>query len=180
MSKKLLVISYSFNSLKNIGGRRWAKFSKYLSKKNVDLRVITSSSRVESECDKDLIKIKDKIDFVNFKYPKYLGIKPSNFIEKILYRLNLIYSKLSTNKNYYDKSIHGRINLLKKVEFYINMGYNNVLVTIAPFHLATYVSEIINKYPKVNFIVDFRDPWVNNRTSYGYNSLGKRMSMPCL
>ena len=38
-----------------------------------------------------------------------------------------------------------------KVEYYINLGYNNVLVSIAPFHLATYISEIIEKYPKVNF-----------------------------
>ena len=174
MSKKLLIISYFFNSSKNIGGRRWSKFSKYLFKKNVDLKVITSTSCEDIEYEKDLIKIKDKIDFVNFKYPKYLGINPSNFIEKILYRLNLIFSKLTTNKNYYDKSVHGKTNLIKKVEFYINMGYNNVVVTIAPFHLATYISELIIKYPEVNFIVDFRDPWVNNRTSYGYNSLSKR------
>tara|TARA_B100001287_G_scaffold237831_1_gene210982 strand:+ start:8293 stop:9540 length:1248 start_codon:yes stop_codon:yes gene_type:complete len=174
MTKKLLIISYFFNSPKNIGGRRWSKFYKYLVKKNVDLRVLTSSSNEDIKYDKDLIKLKDKIDFVNFKYPKYLGVNPSNFIEKILYRLNLIYSKLTTNKNFYDKSVHGKINLLKKVELYIKMGYNNVVVTIAPFHLATYISEIIHKYPKVNFIVDFRDPWVDNRTSYGYTSLSKR------
>ena len=48
------------------------------------------------------------------------------------------------------------------------------LVSVAPFHLATYVSEIILKYPKVNFIVDFRDPWVGNKTSYGYYSLNEK------
>jgi len=171
MQKRLLVISYTFPPSNKVGGRRWSKFSKYLIKSNVDIRILTSNDNSGDEITTDFENLKDQIDF---NYPKYLGINPSNIYEKFSYKLSLNYSKLVTNKNYYDKAVHGKKNLLKKVEYYINLGYNNVLVSIAPFHLATYVSDIILKYPKVNFIVDFRDPWVGNKTSYGYYSLNEK------
>lgn len=171
MQKKLLVISYTFPPSNKVGGRRWSKFSKYLIKSNVDVKILTSTDNIGEEPTYDFKNLKDQIDF---NYPKYLGVNPSNIFEKVLYKFSLIYSKLVTNKNYYDKAVHGKKNLLKKVKYYINLGYNNVLVSIAPFHLATYVSDIILKYPKVNFIVDFRDPWVGNKTSYGYYSLNEK------
>jgi len=171
MQKRLLVISYTFPPSNKIGGRRWSKFSKYLIKNNVDIRILTSSDNIGEELTHNFENL---IDLIDFNYPKYLGINPSNMLEKFLYKLSLIYSKLITKKNFYDKAVHGKKNLLKKVEYYINLGYNNVLVSIAPFHLATYISEIILKYPKVNFIVDFRDPWVGNKTSYGYYSLNEK------
>ena len=171
MQKKLLIVSYTFPPSKKVGGRRWSKFSKYLIKSNVDVRILTSSDNFRHEPSHDFDNL---IDYIDFNYPKYLGINPSNMLEKVLYKFSLFYSKMVTNKNYYDKAVHGEKNLLKKVEYYINLGYNNVLVSIAPFHLATYVSDIILKYPEVNFIVDFRDPWVGNRTSYGYYSLNEK------
>ena len=171
MKKKILIISYTFPPSNKVGGRRWSKFSKYLLKSNVDIRILTSIDNIGEEPN---YNFENLIDYVDFNYPKYLGINPSNILEKVLYKFSLIYSKLVTNKNYYDKAVHGKKNLLKKVEYYINLGYNNVLVSVAPFHLATYVSEIILKYPKVNFIVDFRDPWVGNKTSYGYYSLNEK------
>lgn len=174
MQKKLLVISYTFPPSNKVGGRRWSKFSKYLIKSNIDVRILTSYNNIGEQWEQDLLDLKDKIDFINFNYPKYLGIYPLSIFHKFLYKASLIYSKLATNKNFYDKSVHGKTNLLKKVEYYINLGYNNVVVSIAPFHLATYVSELIIKHPKVNFIVDFRDPWIGNKTSYGYYSLNDR------
>jgi len=174
MQKRLLVISYTFPPSNKVGGRRWSKFSKYLIKSNIDVRILTSYNNIGEQWEQDLLDLKDKIDFINFNYPKHLGIYPLSIFHKFLYKASLIYSKLATNKNFYDKSVHGKTNLLKKVEYYINLGYNNVVVSIAPFHLATYVSELIIKHPKVNFIVDFRDPWIGNETSYGYYSLNDR------
>ena len=170
MKKKLLIISYTFPlpiKLGEGGGQNFLNI--YL--KVMDIRILTSIDNIGEEPN---YNFENLIDYVDFNYPKYLGINPSNMLEKVLYKFSLIYSKLVTNKNYYDKAVHGKKNLLKKVEYYINLGYNNVLVSVAPFHLATYVSEIILKYPKVNFIVDFRDPWVGNKTSYGYYSLNEK------
>lgn len=171
MTKKLLIISYTFPPSNKVGGRRWAKFAKYLLRKNVDFKVLTSKNTDENGWVEDLEILKDRIDPISFNYPFYLGIVPNNLYEKIRYHLSLLFSKLKTDLNFYDKAVHGRKNLLSRTEYYIEKGYNNVIVTVAPFHLATHLCELIPKYPEVNFIVDFRDPWINNQTSYGYHSL---------
>ena len=85
----------------------------------------------------------------------------------------MIWSKLKTSANFYDKAVHGEKELIKETKSFINRGYNNIIVTVAPFHLATHISKIISDYPQCNFIVDFRDPWIGNKTDYGYYSLSK-------
>lgn len=157
-----------------IGGRRWVKFSKYFIKNGLDVQVITSKNKDDNAWLGDLKYFKNNIDSISFNYPSYLGISPKNYFEKLMYRLSLLWSKLKTEFNYFDKSVHGKNNLLKKVEFYINKGYDNVIVTVAPFHMATFISELIPRYPEINFIVDFRDPWLENQSSYGYYTISKK------
>ena len=170
MKKKVLVISYTFHPSNQIGGRRWTKFVRlFLKHHNIDVKIITSKYNKVEVTVNDIPS--SLIEKISFNYFQILGIVPRTFLEKILYKTCLILSKFKTKFNYYDRAVHGSKNLLNATEKLINEGYNNVIVTVAPFHLARIVSEIIHKYPQVNFIVDFRDPWVNNETSFGYNSL---------
>lgn len=169
-----MIICYSFAPSNKIGGRRWVKFSKYFVKNGLDVQVITSKNKNENAWLDDLTYLKNKIDSISFNYPSYLGIVSKNYFQKIMYRLSLLWSKLNTNFNYFDKSVHGKKNLLRKVRFYLRNGYDNVIVSIAPFHLSTFISDIISQYPEVNFIVDFRDPWLENESSYGYHTISKK------
>ena len=173
MSKKILIISYTFPPSSKVGGRRWVKFAKYFVKNNNDVRIITSKNKNESGWLKDYDYLKPRITEISFNYPYYLGIIPKNLSQKVLYRLHLIWSKLKTSANFYDKAVHGEKELIKETKSFINRGYNNIIVTVAPFHLATHISKIISDYPQCNFIVDFRDPWIGNKTDYGYYSLSK-------
>ena len=173
MSKKILIISYTFPPSNQIGGRRWAKFAKYFLKNKNDVWIITSKNKNQFGWPNDHKYLKSRITKISFNYPYYLGIRPSNISQKIMYKLHLIWSKLNTNGNYYDKAIHGEKRLNKEIRSQINRGYNNIIVTVAPFHLATHVSNIISDYPNCNFIVDFRDPWIGNKTDYGFYSLSK-------
>ena len=173
MSKKILIISYSFPPSRKVGGRRWVKFAKYFVKSNNDVRIITSKNKNESGWIRDYNYLKSRITEISFNYPYYLGIIPKNLNQKVLYRLHLIWSKLNTSANFYDKAVHGEKELIKETIKFINKGYNNIIVTVAPFHLATHISKIISDYPQCNFIVDFRDPWIGNKTDYGYYSLSK-------
>ena len=173
MPKKILIISYTFPPSNKIGGRRWVKFAKYFVKDGLDVQVITSKNIPENGWMKDLEYIKSNIHEISFKYPFYLGINPKSLGQKIMYRLHLIWSKINTNLNYYDKAVHGESELIKCAISYINKGYNNIIVTVAPFHLATHISKIVSKYPECNFIVDYRDPWIDNKTSYGYDLLSE-------
>jgi glycosyltransferase involved in cell wall biosynthesis len=174
LTKKILIISYSFPPSNKIGGRRWVKFSKYLTKNGFDVQVITSKNKNENAWLDDLTYLKNKIDSISFNYPSYLGIVSKNYFQKIMYRLSLLWSKLNTEFNYFDKSVHGKKNLLRKVRFYLRNGFDNVIVSVAPFHMATFISELIPQYPEVNFIVDFRDPWLENESSYGYHTISKK------
>jgi glycosyltransferase involved in cell wall biosynthesis len=173
-SKKILIISYTFPPAPGIGGRRWAKFSKELIAEKHDVKVITFSSDIgidkSSEWTKDIVTYKDKIKYHPSHYPKWL-IAPHSFLDKIMYRLSLLYVKLFSKGNYYDRASFLREKVMKEVQEYINNGYNNIIVTCAPFKLAYWVSQVIIDNPKVNFIVDFRDPWANNLTAYGFNEM---------
>jgi hypothetical protein len=160
-----------------IGGRRWVKFAKYFVRMSYDVKIITAKRNKKSTISnwiKDMTKLEGLVDYIPSKYPYYLGVSPSSFIQKIAYRLSLTYAKLVLKGNYYDKGGFWGEKLKKKVEYYISKGYNNVIVSVAPFHNAIHLIPLISKYRDVNFIVDFRDPWINNKTAYGYESLPKQ------
>lgn len=173
MPKKILIISYTFPPSSKIGGRRWVKFAKYFIKNGCDVKVITSKNKNEFGWPNDYEFIKSSICEISFNYPYYLGINPKNISQKIMYRLHLFWSKMNTKFNYYDKAVHGETELIKKTISCLNEGYTNIVVTVAPFHLATHISKIVSKYPECNFIVDYRDPWIDNKTSYGYGLLSE-------
>ena len=161
-----------------IGGRRWAKFTKYLLQKKVDVHIIAAKNfgKNISAWHKDIeqIEIENRVTYFKSNYPAYLGIVPKSVVQKIGYRIALFYVKIKIKGNYFDKSAHCRNELLKAVEIQINKGYNNVLISVGPFRYAAYIAELKLKYPLVNFILDVRDPWANNKTSFGFETISKK------
>jgi glycosyltransferase involved in cell wall biosynthesis len=64
--------------------------------------------------------------------------------------------------------------LIKKINALINeFKICNVIVTIPPFKLAHHCISIKNKYPNINLIVDYRDPWTDNKSFHGFKGLSK-------
>ena len=61
--------------------------------------------------------------------------------------------------------------LIPELEKKILNGYLNIIASAAPFRYLVELNELKRKYPKINLIADFRDPWVNNKIAYGYNEL---------
>jgi len=53
-------------------------------------------------------------------------------------------------------------------------GYDTVIATGAPFQYLYYLTELMDNYPDVKFIADIRDPWANNKTAYGFDSLSEK------
>lgn len=173
---KVIVVSYVFPPSPGIGGRRWAKFSKYLSKNsNLELKVIAADNQLNQKSNwlSDLKGIKGEIQYLKSGYPKYLGIPSNTFVKKILYRLSKWYCMVKVRGNYYDRSAHWHKRVGRSLENDISNGFNNIIVTCAPFIHAYHLLGIKKKYPHVNFIVDFRDPWTDIKTSYGFDSLSK-------
>ncbi len=177
LHKKLLIITYSFPPTPGIGGRRWAKFAKYLDRNDIDIHILTvkNKSKQISEWNDDIKDITDKITYIPRKFPYVLSTIPKTFFEKLHYVLSLIYIKLFSSANYYDRTIMWRRQLRKYVGKKIEEGYNNILVNCAPFAHAYYVIELKEKYPEVNFVADFRDPWINNNTAnYGLSAMNNK------
>lgn len=169
----LLLISYTFPPNTGIGGRRWAKFVKYFLKNGIGINVIsTKSHSLNSEWKEDIKDLKSKVLYLDTDYPEILSKVPKTIISKILYRLALIYVKLFSKGNFYDKSALIEKKLLAEVEsLIVKKNITHVIITVAPFQYALFISKIIENHPKVVFVVDFRDPWINNRTSYGFEQL---------
>ena len=153
--KKVLIIAYTFPPAAGIGGRRWAKFAKYLTNKNIEIKVIAAKNQTNSisNWNNDITKLNDKTSYINPGFTKHLIIThPTTIKEKILYRLAKFYAMKTQKGNYYDKSGQWVDKVLPIIEQEIENGF---------------------KYPEINYIIDFRDPWVTNRTAYGFASLSK-------
>ena len=170
-SKRVLIVSYTFPPFSGVGGRRWAKFAKYLELDGHEVQVIAAKSGFEkkSSWTKDVENI--NVSFHNSGYPKWLTINPKSIFEKITYRLSLMYVKMKSEGNYYDKSALWSKDIRKLVNDKINGGIDTVYVSCAPFQLAYNLLPLVKKHRDVKWVVDFRDPWTTNRTSYGFEGL---------
>ena len=171
----MLIINYDFPPYGGIGGRRWAKFAKYLFKSQVDFTVLTyQNSSKKSPWGVDVLNFKHAIEYINGNYPTVVDSVPTTLIQKIKYRIAILKLKFFTTGNFYDKTcLDGSLIKNRVEELLKQKKITDVVVSVAPFRLAFYISELIPKYPQINFVVDFRDPWTVNKTSYGYSYLTK-------
>jgi glycosyltransferase involved in cell wall biosynthesis len=175
MRKRVLIINYGYPPNPGVGGRRWAKFSKYLNRLDCEVHVLAASptSNATSNWADDTKEV--NVHFYKSKYLKALGIHPSTLWEHIRYKMALFWSKLKVKGNYYDKGARDKKDLLSATVALISeKKIETVIVSVAPFSLAYFIMEVIPDFPEVKFIVDFRDPWTENRTSYGLGSMSKQ------
>lgn len=173
-SKKILIVSFTFPPYSGIGGRRWAKFAKYLTKAGHKVEVIAGKASMEKRSPW-INEIKGiEVSYLNTGYSKYLGIEPKSLIEKLMYRLSILYMKATTKGNYYDKSVKWskvlKIAVQNKIK---NNSIDIVFVTCAPFRMAYSLIPLLQQNRTIKWVVDFRDPWTTNRTAYGFESLSK-------
>ena len=80
MNKKVLIVCYSFPPYPGIGGRRWAKFAKYLYRNGYNVNVISSKNKADenSQWKTDIEEYSNNIDYIESNYPFYLGINPKS------------------------------------------------------------------------------------------------------
>lgn len=156
-----------------IGGRRWAKLSKYLHRNNVDLEILTVDNYLSgvSLWNDDVSEITDYIESVDSGYPSILAGNPKSILDRIKYRLALVWAKFKTKGNYYDRSIFLPRSFYKAAERKIENGCDIVLITVGPFDYSYGILKLKEKHPDTKFIVDYRDPWTDNETSFGFESL---------
>lgn len=163
MPQKLLIVSHVFPPAPGIGGRRWAKFAKYLDRKGYDITVLTSEtiSNTISEWAKDAKGL--KIETLPFRFPKIVADPERSFLKRLNYFFWVRILKLLENGNYFDRTIFWRKQVTTKISDLIEKNsIDCVIVTGGPFRLTNHVIGLHKKYPKVKFIADFRDLWTED------------------
>lgn len=163
MPKKLLIVSYTFPPTPGIGGRRWAKFAKYLKRKGYDLTVMTADipSEQKSEWTLDI----DGLTIVRIptNYPRIVSNPQPGLLNKIRYFASVKKLQMQVKGNYFDRTALWKESIQNEITDLIKAkNINCVIVTGGPFQLTHHVISLKSQFPNVKFIVDFRDLWTQD------------------
>lgn len=171
---KIVILCYSYPPNPGVGGRRWAKFSKYLKRLGHEVVVITVEPGKGKLLSNYMNDVKDvPTVYYGSKSSSILSGKTHNVIEKIWYRLLLAFRTLSIAGTPFDQAGLDKKKVLRCLERINQENKIDVLIsTGAPFHL-TYFAAIFKKdKPNLKLITDFRDPWIYGG-NYGISSLSE-------
>lgn len=167
---KILIIAFKFPPMGGIGTRRWAKFSKYLSRRGVEVHVLTTDYKYRDKVNwtKD-IEENITIHRVKSGCPDFMLKASKSFIDKVLNRLlkPFVYRMYPFDiAQRWDKYMIPEANRIIK-----EYGIKNFVVTGPPSSVQ-YLGAIIRvENPEANYIIDYRDPWNTDR-DFAYNTLG--------
>lgn len=170
--QNILIVCYAFPPFPGVGGRRWAKFTKYLLRNGHKVHVIAAKSPFAKKSEWLSDTKGADVTLLPLKYPRTLILFPTSLIGRVRYKFDLQCVKLRTRGNYYDKAVFWRNQLQEACRKIIHKeGVNTVIVSGAPFSLFTHLHPLKNEFPGVKFIADIRDPWTDNATSYAFDKI---------
>lgn len=173
--RDLLLVCYYFPPYPDIGGRRWAKFSKYLSRKNFRIHVIAAINPYPTESNW-LADVNDNPNILVYPIPSGYpeAVRSPKISIKIRNRLAPYWVRLISKGTHYDRTIFWKKRLLSKTREIISQhDVRNIIVTGAPFHSFHHMLEIKNEFPDIRLILDYRDTWITS-VVYGMQSLSPR------
>lgn len=165
MKTPILLICYSFPPHPGIGGRRWAKFSKYLAKRAYKIEVFNAYN-IFSENSlwiADTLNENIKVNSFLFQFQELI-YQPKNIAQKIRRKLlNLKGSKYNSNII----TSYPNLNFWNAIENKIRSeGIQKVIVSGDPFLF--YYASCLKKKLSFELILDYRDLW-NDHTFYQKN-----------
>ncbi len=175
--KNVLIINYVFPPYPGIGGRRWAKFAKYLHRRGHKVYVIAAQNPFDYESTfiEDIKELpKENLFYLPSLYPQIMISPLKSVWDKLKYQFWYRVLPFFTNGNYYDRSMFWKKQLQSKIEELIqSKNIQTILVTGPPFHYVYYTLQLKDKYPNVKFIVDYRDEWTFNGV-HGIDIIGEK------
>lgn len=175
-NKTVLIISYTFPPHPGIGGRRWAKFAKYLVLKDYKVHVISAENVTTSTSlwmndvlNENIINHK-----LPLKYPKVLIENGNSFFSKVKFRFWKTMFSFFSSGTIFERTLFWKRQLLKKaIKIIDDNKIQNVIITIPPYRLAYYGVALKKMRPEINLIADFRDPWTNNLSFHGFKDISE-------
>jgi hypothetical protein len=165
-----LIVCWSFPPASGIGGRRWAKFAKYLHNEGYNISVLKSDDvSGQNEWNNDIKNCNITYHILS----QNIWIKFFNSKNKLISRLSSLLIKILCKGTIYDKTVLLKKTVIKKVRDIIMKEKTGVIiVTGAPFNLMYYVACALENNYNIVKIADYRDPWIT-AMNYGMPSLSK-------
>lgn len=161
--KNVLLISYTFPPYPGVGGRRWAKFAKYLAKAGYTVYVICAKNphKNTSFHIDDIEHERIQLYMFNSYSPTILqNMHPTTLFEKIQYGFWMKVLPLFVKGYVYDKAIFDKQKIISIAQKIVKeKNIKNVITTGAPFRVNYYALMLKNEFNDINLITDFRDPW---------------------
>ncbi|HXB39769.1 MAG TPA: hypothetical protein VNZ49_04455 [Bacteroidia bacterium] len=174
--KEVLLISYVFPPYPGIGGRRWAKFAKHLTKKNIKVNVITAQNPFSetSVWNRDVKTETIRKNIIPHRYPAVLIDPPFNYLKRLQYKLSLNTVQSKTQGSIYDRAVFSEKDILETASQLIEKNnITHIICTGAPFSILHYGVELKKKYPKLKLLSDMRDPWTWG-IAYGFGTISEK------
>lgn len=168
VNKNILILSYFFPPCNKVGGRRWAKFGKYLARKNYNIYVISVEVPYSGKCpwEKDIEQYNNNIQRLPYiEHRPYYKVNkaPRKFTGKLRYRLSLYKEKLTGNNidgnptditAKYGNSLRGAATRVIR-----DSNIQTVIITGGPFNWCYDAMQLKKTFPDLNFLLDLRDFW---------------------
>jgi hypothetical protein len=170
----ILIINFDFPANQGIGGRRWAKLAKQLAQEDYIVQVIKADEvqgNAKSTWADDVVHPHIHVHSLPRTYPHILSHPKGDLLSKIQYKLAKRKIEKSEAGTIYDISIGWNKVMTPCAESLIDQhAIVNVIATGAPWNVLTYAAALKEKFPNINLIIDYRDPWMNAR-NYGMQGL---------
>lgn len=165
--KNILIINYVFPPYPGIGGRRWAKFAKYLHKKEHNVYVIAAKNPFETTSTfiDDIKELpKKNLFYLHPMYPTILLKQPRSIIDKLSYNFWCKFLPLFSKGNFIDRTNLWSRFWKNSIRSIIQNNAIDVIIVSGPdFHISYEISKIKKKeFPHIHLIVDYRDEWTFN------------------
>jgi len=166
----IAIVSYTFPPSKEIGGRRWSKFCKYITAKGHEVTVVCADNFGTPDWYVNEFPGVD-VRVLPRRYPDWLSGYTKSIKEKLLYRFYTRILTLFTKQNFFDRGFAWKSTMLNELEKIHNKKSIEVLVvTGAPFSLLFYGSLFKMRHKEILYVSDLRDPWTW-RNYYGMMGL---------
>lgn len=175
-NKIVLLIVPEFPPNGSIGGRRWAKFAKYLAKNDVLVKVIAFKPANDNSKENwmaDIASPNIQVLYLPSGYPSILQSTSSNILVRIIKKICNIIVSFIHGGIIQDKAIFFKNTLLENASELIKKYKIKNVICSGPYHRASYFTTLLkNEFKDLNIIIDFRDRWTDGSV-YGIEAVSK-------
>jgi hypothetical protein len=174
MKEHVLLVNFDFPPNQGIGGRRWGKLAKGLARLGYVVHVIKADSitgNKTSPWTPDVEHPNIRVTSIPRTYPSVISHTGKSLWDKLHYRFALWRLKRKVKGTIYDLSAEWGKPLIRACEKICHdFPIKRIIATGAPWHMLYELGEWNKAHVNLQYIVDFRDPWLHAK-NYGMADL---------